>query len=421
MEELTKFQLVLLVLLVSFFTSLVTGIVSVTLVNQAPAQITQTISRVIERVIPNDFVANTRSAPILTSEELVINIVAETLPAVVSVIATKDIPVIEQFFINPFEDDDVFGGLIPPELIQEFRVPQFRQKGTEKRQISSGTGFFISEDGFLVTNRHVVGDKKAEYAILMNDGRRLAAEVLARDPIQDIAILKVKGEGFSYIRLGDSNRIRVGQSVVAIGNVLGEFQNTVSIGVVSGLRRTVIASGAFSGPEILQEVIQTDAAINPGNSGGPLLDLMGRAIGINTAVARGAENVGFALPINIIKKAIKDVREFGEIRYAFLGIRYLMITPEIKEQKDLSVDYGALLIKGKNGEAAVVNGSPAMEVGLREGDIILEFAGSRITKESTLAKLITRRRVGDNIELKVLRGSEELVVEVTLSELPNNF
>lgn len=422
MNDLTRTQLVLLVLLVSFVTSLVTGVVSVALVNQAPSPITHTINRVIEKVImerPSE--AGAREISILTAEDLVIKLVDETLPAVVSVISSKDIPVIEQYFINPFEDDDFFSQLIPPELLLEFQVPQYRQKGTEKRRVSSGTGFFVSDDGLLVTNRHVVDDAKAQYSVLMNDGRKLDAEVLARDPFQDIAILKVEGSSFSYIKLGNSDVIKVGQTVIAIGNSLGEFQNTVSVGVISGLGRTVIALGGFSGPETLREVIQTDAAINPGNSGGPLFDLTGRAIGINTAVAAGAENVGFALPINVIKKAIADVREFGDIRYAFLGIRYLTITSEIAGERELTVDYGALLIEGEGGEASIVENSPAKEVGLRQGDIILEFDGKRITKDNTLARLISQKRVGDKVAIKVLRGEEELMIEVTLAERPTNF
>lgn len=424
MENLTKTQLVLLVLLVSFVTSLVTGVVSVTLVNQAPAPITQTINRVIEKVTPEGTIAKNETASaalIITSEDLITKLVADTLPAVASVIASKDVPVIEQYFINPFERDDFFSKVIPPELLPEFRVPQYRQKGTENRQISSGTGFFISSDGFLITNRHVVEDSSAEYTILMNDGRKLKAKVLARDPVQDMAVLKVEGDKFAHVPFGDSDRLKVGQTVVAIGNALGEFQNTVSVGVISGLSRTVVASGAASGPEVLQEVIQTDAGINPGNSGGPLLDLAGRAIGINTAVAQGAENIGFAIPINSVKKSISDVREFGKISYAYLGVRYLAITPEIKEEKKLSVDYGVLLVKGENGEPAVAKDSPAGKAGLKERDIILEFDNNRLTKDTGLAKLISQKRVGDKVRVKILRDGKDSVIEIVLAEHPGNL
>ncbi|MBI5787223.1 MAG: trypsin-like peptidase domain-containing protein [Candidatus Niyogibacteria bacterium] len=420
MENLTKTQLVLLVLLISFVTSLVTGIVSVALVNQAPAPITQTINRVIEKVTTGNS-DDGGAALIITSEDLVTKLVSDTLPAVASVIASKDVPVIEQYFINPFENDPFFNQVIPPELLPDFRIPQYRQNGTEKKQISSGTGFFVSEDGYLITNRHVVEDKTAEYTVLMNDGRKLKAKVMARDPIQDAAFLKVEDGKFSFVPLGDSSKLKVGQSVVAIGNALGEFQNTVSVGVISGLRRTIVASGAASGPEILQEVIQTDAGINPGNSGGPLLDLAGRAIGINTAVAQGAENIGFALPINRVKKALSDVREFGKISYAYLGTRYLIITPEIKAERKLSVDYGALLVKGESGEPAVVKDSPAAKAGLKEGDIILEIDGVRLNKDNSLSEVLSQKRVGDKVKLKVLKDGKESVIEVGLTERPESF
>ncbi|MEK7566992.1 MAG: trypsin-like peptidase domain-containing protein [Patescibacteria group bacterium] len=420
MENLTKTQLVLLVLLVSFVTSLVTGIVSVTLVNQAPAQITQTINRVIEKVTTGKNEEPGGGALIITSEDLITKLVADSLPAVVSVIASKDVPVIEQYFINPFENDDFFRQFFPRDALPDLLIPQYRQKGTQRQQVSAGTGFFVSEDGYLVTNRHVVEDNAAEYTVLMNDGRKMKAKVLARDPVQDVAVLKVDGGSFSFVPLGDSDKLRVGQTVVAIGNALGEFQNTVSVGVIAGLSRTIVASGASSGPEVLQEVIQTDAAINPGNSGGPLLDLAGRAIGINTAVATDAQSIGFALPVNSIKKAVSDARDFGKIIYAYLGVHYVAVTPQVKEEKKLSVDYGALLITSE-GQTAVTNGSPAQKAGLKEGDIILEFGGVKVDKNNNLAKLISQKRVGDKVGLKVLRDGKERIIEVELAERPSNL
>ena len=418
MENLTKTQLVLLVLLVSFVTSLVTGIVSVTLANQAPAQVTQTINRVIEKVIVGESEPANSGALIITSEDLITKLVADTLPAVVSVIASKDVPVVEKYFINPFENDDFFRQFFGD--APQFLVPQYRQKGTQRQQVSAGTGFFVSDDGYLVTNRHVVEDREAEYMVLMNDGRKIKASVVARDPVQDIAILKVESGKFSFVPLGNSDNLRVGQTVVAIGNALGEFQNTVSVGVISGLSRTVIASGSASGSEVLQEVVQTDAAINPGNSGGPLLDLAGRAIGINTAVATDAQSIGFALTINSIKKAVADSREFGKISYGYLGVHYVSVTPQIKEEKKLSVDYGAFLT-ASDGQPAVIQGSPAEKAGLREGDTILEFGGVKINKDSALAKLISQKRVGEKVQLKVLRDGKEINIEVELAERPQNL
>ncbi|MDO8555092.1 MAG: trypsin-like peptidase domain-containing protein [bacterium] len=430
MEHLTKSQLVLLVLLVSFITSVVTGIVTVTLINQAPQPITQTVGKIlektIERVVPGGIIdsktANNNPAPIIiTQDDLVVKLVKNTSPAVVSVIATKDLPVIEKYFVNPFGNDEFLKQFVPPDLLPQFSVPQYRQNGTEKKQVSSGTGFFVSSDGYIITNRHVVADKSADYSIILNDGRKLTAKVLSRDPVQDVAILKVEGTGFSIVPLGDSDNINVGQTVIAIGNVLGEFQNTVSLGVISGLNRSVSASSAGGEVEQLQEVIQTDAAINPGNSGGPLLNLKGEAIGINTAIAQEAENVGFALPINFAKKGLADTKEFGTIKYAFLGVRYVIINASVKQEKNLDVDYGILLSKSAQGGTAVMKDSPADKAGLKEGDIILEFGGIRVDQKNSFTRLLAGKRVGEKVSLKVLRGKEILNVIVTLDDRPEQL
>ena len=428
MENLTKTQFVLLVILVSFVTALFTGIVTATLVNQAPPLMTQTISKVIEKVNPLSQFSEQPRPPaaqqiLVGQEELTIKIVENVSSAVVSIIAVKDFPVFEQYFTNPFGQDEFFRRLIPPEFLPNFQIPQYRQKGTEERQVSSGSGFFISEDGLIATNRHMVEDKEAEYWILLNDGGKLKAKVMAFDSLQDIAILKIESaisEKHNFIHLADSDKIKVGQTVIAIGNALGEFQNTVSVGVVSGLHRSIIASGALSGETALSELIQTDAAINPGNSGGPLLDLGGRAIGINTAIARGAENIGFALPIDIVKKDIADIKEFGKIQYVYLGIRYAIISAQLKEEKKLSVDYGVLLVKGPNAEPAVMANGPAQKAGIKEGDIILELEGEKITRTNTLASIINSRRAGEKISLKILREGKTLDILVTLESRPEN-
>lgn len=421
MENLTKTQFILLVLLVSFVTSLVTGIVAVSLVSQnPPGGPIQTIQRVIERSIgapvePQTLVPAVEN-PFSNQEELIVRLVKNVTPAVVSVIATKDVPVVEQYFINPFEGDEFFQEFLPPGfLFPDLLIPQFRQRGTERRQISAGTGFFVSSDGLLVTNRHVVEDREAEYVVITNDGKKLPTKVLARDPVQDIAVLKVESGGHSFIPLGNSDILQVGQSVTAIGNALGEFQNTVSVGVISGLRRTIVAAGSAAGPERLQQVIQTDAAINRGNSGGPLLDLRGYAIGINTAMAQGAENIGFALPINLVKKDIEDVKVSGRIIYPFLGVRYVIVNPALQEERKLPVAHGALL-QSSQSEPAVLPHSPAASAGLKEGDIILEFDGVKITQDNTLGDLISQKRVGQKVKLKVLREGKTLEIEAILEE-----
>ncbi|OGF49261.1 hypothetical protein A3G55_00225 [Candidatus Giovannonibacteria bacterium RIFCSPLOWO2_12_FULL_44_25] len=416
----TKHQLVLLVLLVSFITALVTGIVTVTLINQAPQPITQTIQRVIEKTIgalpeplqkdeKKEFEANALARDILIED-----IARRASLSVVSVVATKDIPVIEQYFTNPFPEDDFFGQFFP-----EFRIPQYRQKGTEKQQVSSGSGFFVSQDGFLLTNRHVVEDSGAEYSVIMNDGKKLKAKIVARDTVNDMAVLKIDGApagGFISLPLGDSNTVTIGQTAIAIGNALGEFQNTVSVGVISGLRRTITALGSASGPEELSQVIQTDAAINPGNSGGPLLNLRGEVVGLNAAIAKDAENVGFSIPINQLKKALESAKTSGKIIYPYIGVRYVLVSPQLKEKNKLPVDYGALVVGGSNNEPAVLLNSPASKVGIKEGDIILEFGGVKINSSNPLSKLIQQKNVGDKVALKILRDGKEISVDVTLEE-----
>ncbi|MBI4119810.1 MAG: trypsin-like peptidase domain-containing protein [Parcubacteria group bacterium] len=366
----------------------------------------QTIQRVIEKSTNPPPVAG---SPAVSDQDNVVRIVENVSPAVVSVVATKDVPVIEQYYSNPFGD-----------FFPDFLVPQYRQKGTQKKQIGAGTGFFVSGDGMIVTNKHVVEDTSADYTVILKEGKSVAAKVLALDPVKDIAVLKVEGPptgGYPFIQLGDSSSLKVGQTVIAIGNALGEFQNTVSVGVISGLSRTITASGGFSGPEILAQVIQTDAAINPGNSGGPLLDLSGRAIGINSAVAQGAENISFALPIDSVKKAIEDVKSFGKIRYPYLGVRYIIINPAVKESRKLSVDYGALMTASE-GELAVLPNSPAKKAGIQQGDIILEFDGKKINQNNTLADLIADKKIGDKVSLKILREGKEIQREATLEERP---
>lgn len=405
MDNLSKKQIILLVLLVSFVTSILTGILSVAIFTEGAVNPLQVFRKAADKSSgPAEILDN----PPRSIEQAIVKIVENVSPAVVSIVASKDVPVIEQYYTSPFEGDP-FGGFFP-----DLSIPHYRQKGTERKQISAGTGFFVSADGSIITNRHVVEDTGADYSVIMNDGKKLKAKVLARDPVKDLAVLKVDGENYKYIQLGESSNLKVGQSVIAIGNALGEFQNTVSVGVISGLSRTITASGGESGPEVLQQVIQTDAAINPGNSGGPLLDITGRAIGINSAVASGAENIGFAIPINAAKKAVNDVKTFGKIRYPFLGVRYLLINGAVKESKKLSVDYGAL-VSGTNGDAVVAN-SPAAKAGIKDRDIILEIDGIKIDQNNTLADQIASKKIGDKIKLKILRNGKEIFLEAILEE-----
>ncbi len=369
---------------------------------------------------PNIFqtpaVSNGQKIVTTEQEQAVINVVKGNSPAVVSIIATKDLPIIEQQDTNPFQDffNSPFDFFSP----FQFQVPQYQQKGTQKQEVGGGTGFIISADGLILTNKHVVDIQGADYTVLTNDEQKYPAKVLAVDPVQDIAIVKIDKTGLPTVKLGDSDSIQIGQSAIAIGNALGEFRNTVSVGVISGLKRSIIASSSGgAGSEVLDNVIQTDVAINPGNSGGPLLNLSGEVLGINVAMASGAENIGFALPINLAKRDIDQVKTSGKISYPFLGIRYAIITPALKDEKKLSVDYGALITKGTNAnEPAIVSGSPADKAGLKENDIVLEADGQKIDKDHALATIIQNHKVGDSVTLKVLRDGKEIDVKVVLGE-----
>ncbi|XOB41148.1 MAG: trypsin-like peptidase domain-containing protein [Candidatus Nealsonbacteria bacterium] len=353
-------------------------------------------------------------------EQAIVNVVQKASPSVVSIIVTKDLPVLEKYYTSPFEEFFF-------EPFYEFQVPQYRQKGTEKKEIGGGTGFIVSEDGMIITNKHVVLDEDADYTVVVSSGKQFPAKVLAKDPLQDIAILKidqvktmtsngeVNFESFSKVELGNSDKIQIGQTAIAIGYVLGRYQNTVSVGIISGLGRTIEASsGDFV--EILEDIIQTDTAINKGNSGGPLLNSKGEVIGINTAIDLEGQSVGFAIPINKAKRDIEQVKTIGKIVYPFLGVRYAIINEGVQKENDLAVDYGAWVIKGAQGEAAVFLGSAADDAGIKEGDIILEFDNEKITTENTLAKIIMKYSPGDEITLKILSGEQEKTISLVLGE-----
>ena len=350
---------------------------------------------------------------VFSQDELVVKTVRDNAPAVVSIVASKDVAVVEKYYVDPFNDpffEKFFG-----DNGSGVQIPQYRQKGIQKQDVSSGSGFIVSSDGMIVTNKHVVSDTEASYTVFLNDGSKKSANVLARDPIQDVAVLKIEASNLPVMKLGDSSLIKIGQTAIAIGNALGEFRNTVSVGVISGLHRSVVASGAPSGLESLEELIQTDAAINPGNSGGPLLNIEGQVIAINTAMASGAENIGFSIPINRVKKAINSVKKDGRIIYPFLGVRYTLITKEFAEKEKLAKDYGVLV--GASGQdPAVVPGGPADKAGIKAGDIILMVNGKRMSADNTLASLIQKHNVGDTLTLKIFRDKKEFDVKVTLEE-----
>ncbi len=351
---------------------------------------------------------------VVAEDDAIADLVEANSPSVVSIVITKDVPKVRNFFGNPF------GGrsfLFDPWNLGSGTDDGSAQAEPEKRQVGSGSGFIVSEDGLVVTNKHVVSDEQAEYTVITSDGKEYPAKVLARDPNNDIAVLKAEAIGLRPVTLGDSDAIRVGETVLAIGNPLGEFANSVSRGIISGLKRSVTAGSNYGDTEKLSDIIQTDAAINPGNSGGPLFDLSGEVIGVNVAMAQGAENIGFALPINSVKRVVEQVRTTGRLSVPYLGVRYIILSEEIQKQNGLPFGYGALVLRGQRiTDFAVVPGSPADKAGIVENDIILEIGGQKVDEEHPLASLISSRTAGDEVALKVWHKGETKEIKVTLEE-----
>lgn len=337
-------------------------------------------------------------------KESIPQIVKKVLPAVVSITISKLLTIYER---QPF-------GFPFPGFEEFFLVP----KRKKRVKIGGGSGFIIDKEGLILTNRHVVADPEAEYVVLVNDERKFKPEILARDPISDIAILKVNAKNLPTIELGDSSKLALGQQAIAIGNVLGTFRNTVSVGVVSGLSREITAGDILSREKTrLRGLIQTDAAVNPGNSGGPLLDITGKAIGINVATVFLAENIGFALPINTAKKALEEVKKYGRVRRPFLGVRYVPITKGLRERYRIPVKTGVLVVSEPYpGGEAVVAGSPAAKAGIQPFDIILQVGKEKVSHKNPLQDILQKLKVGDEIALKIFRESQELTLKAKLEE-----
>ncbi|MDI6883504.1 MAG: trypsin-like peptidase domain-containing protein [Patescibacteria group bacterium] len=363
----------------------------------------------------------------MKEQDSVIKAVKKVLPTVVSITVSKNL----EFFESPAG----FFGQAPYNKLyrgQEFFGPPFfGQPKRKKVKIGGGSGFIVDSSGIILTNRHVVEDEEAEYLVVLQNEEKLKAEVLARDPINDVAILKIdpsslrssgqEKTGLPTVELGDSSKLELGQTVIAIGNALGLFQNTVSTGVVSGLSREIKAQSEISQERTkLRGLIQTDAAINPGNSGGPLVNLEGAAIGINAAMVFGAENIGFALPINNAKRDLLELKNYGRIRQPFLGVRYVLIDEELKEKFNLTVNFGALVISEpdilEGIKTAVVPGSPADKAGIREADIILEMGNKKINENQTLSDILQECQVNQKLPLKILRGGKEKNLKIILAE-----
>ncbi len=328
---------------------------------------------------------------LVSEESVVIDVVDKVSPAVVTVGITKTRRLGNIFEVDPFDPFSPF---------------QQRLGKTQKVEQDIGSGFIVSAEGMVVTNKHVVGEPQAKYKVFTKDDKSYDVVKIYRDPANDLAVLKINASGLSTVALGDSSKIKVGQLAIAIGTALGEFRSTVTTGVISGVGRGIDAGNPFEGSvERLDNVIQTDAAINPGNSGGPLLNSKGEVVGINTAVSGEGQNIGFAIPVNVVKDALANFNQTGQFNRPFLGVQYRMVTRELSVMNE--IPEGAYL-------AEVVDGSPAAKAGLAQEDIITKFDDQKLMDKNDLAKVISKKKVGDTVSLSVWRDGKDLTIKVTL-------
>lgn len=320
------------------------------------------------------------SQKLVEEESATIDVVEKVSPAVVSIVVKR-------------VDFDLFSG---PSLIES----------------GIGTGFIVDPNGLIVTNSHVVDDSRGEYSVVLKDGTTYEVDRIHLDSISDLAILEVTGRNLPTVVLGDSESLKVGQKAIAIGNALGRFQNTVTVGVISGIGRQVVAGGFGTRPSVQENAIQTDAALNPGNSGGPLLSSAGQVIGINVATTAGADNISFAIPVNTLKPLLEIFIEEGRIIRPYMGISYTIITEEIASLRNMPM--GAYI-------TGVFPDSPADKVGLQRGDIIMKLEGKEVNAEYSIARAVAQLKVGDEITLLVDRDGKQQEVALILEEAPEDF
>jgi serine protease Do len=301
--------------------------------------------------------------------------------------------------------------------------------GLPETEQSAGTGIILTSGGLVVTNRHVIPQGTTSVSLTLSNGTALSdVSVLgetSQDSSLDIAFLKINNtEGQTLVPavLGDSSTVQVGDEVVAIGNALGQYQNTVTSGIISGYGRSVQASDSTGqSTENLEDLFQTDAAINEGNSGGPLVNLNGQVIGINTALASGAQNIGFAIPINDVKGLIQQVESTGKLQQPYIGVYYIPITPDVAQQYNLSVSQGAWIPPSSViGQNPIISGGPAASAGLKAGDIITKVDGTAVNQNDSLVSIIDQDQVGQTVNLTVVRGSQTINVNVTLVAEPTS-
>jgi len=330
-------------------------------------------------------------------QEATVRAIKRVIPAVVSIIV---------YDYAPFEGMNMLTG--------RFEMQEIR------KQKMKGTGFLISPDGYILTNRHVVeaaSKEKGEYRVTLNSGKQYYAQFIDRDNANDLAVLKIFDKDLPCVEMGDSKTLELGISVIAIGNALGRYENSVTKGIVSGLGRSLTASDISGNSELLDNVIQTDAKINQGNSGGPLIDLSGRVVGINTAIEAQGSAIGFAIPINDAKPVIRSIIEHGRIFRPLVGVRYMMVTPEIAKENNLSRLDGAWVTAGIDHTYAVMPGSAAELGGIRANDIIFEINAIKIDENNPLLSVVQRFRPGDRIGLKIQRANQVIIREIVLMEM----
>ena len=341
------------------------------------------------RVFPNQIssLQATLTQKIITEETAIEQVAEKISPSVVTVAVVAPKQRVMQF--SPF------GGF------------ESRIQGGEPQDI--GSGFIVDSAGLIITNKHVVEDTSATYKVITHDDKEFDAKQVFRDPYNDIAIIKIDANNLTPVTLGDSSNLKVGQYAIAIGTALGEFRHTVTTGVISGLGRGITAGSSYQGyVEKIDNVIQTDAAINPGNSGGPLLDAAGNVIGVNVAVASGAQNIGFAIPVNVIKEGLKQFNETGNFaQKPFLGVQYQMIPRQTALLNN--VPQGAFVTD-------VVDNSPAQKADIKVQDIITKFDGKDLSDEEgkTLSDLIAGKKVGDIVNVTIWRDDELKDLNITL-------
>jgi len=364
---------------------------------------------------------------LVEEESQVIEAIEKVSPAVVSIVITQELNTMRSQGTSPFElffpNDPFFQDFFGQQFPNQPQAPSDESSDDEpiRQKVGGGSGFFISEEGLILTNRHVVARDDVEYTVITKDGTEFTAEVVSRDFFNDIAVIKVVAEEdaelpeFPAVSFGNSNKLKIGQSVIAIGNALAEFENSATKGIISAKGRQIVASDGLGRGENLSGLIQTDAAINPGNSGGPLINLVGEVVGVNTAIAANANGIGFAIPIDDVKPVVDSVKENGRIIRPILGVMFTMLSPELAKELELDIEEGALL-KGDGKNFAVLPGKPAEKAGLIEKDVIIAVNGEEINQDNPLQQEIMKYAPGDTIKVKFIRKGEEREVEVTLEE-----